>query len=110
MAEFVAGDVVVTRFPFSDLTSYKHRPALVLAIGDYDDVILCQITSFGDGELKTISLTTTSFISGGLPVDSYIRPDKIFTADSSLIQRKVGSLNAKCLDDVRMQLRTLFGL
>jgi len=34
MARFVAGDIVVVPFPFSDLSNNKRRPALVLA--DFD--------------------------------------------------------------------------
>lgn len=45
MARFVKGDVVVVPFPFSDLTSAKRRPALILAELEGDDRILCQITS-----------------------------------------------------------------
>lgn len=45
MEKFVKGEVVVLPFPFSDLSSSKKRPALVLASLDGDDVILCQITS-----------------------------------------------------------------
>ncbi len=45
MARFVKGDIVVVPFPFSDLTSAKKRPALVIAELEGDDLILCQITS-----------------------------------------------------------------
>ncbi|MDO9036700.1 MAG: hypothetical protein Q7U51_16080 [Methanoregula sp.] len=45
MGGLVKGDVVVVLFPFSDLSSVKKRPALVLATPDGDDVILSQITS-----------------------------------------------------------------
>lgn len=45
MARFVKGDIVVVPFPFSDLTSAKRRPALVIAELEGDDLILCQITS-----------------------------------------------------------------
>lgn len=45
MARFVKGDVVVIPFPFSDLTQSKRRPAIVIAVLDGDDLILCQITS-----------------------------------------------------------------
>ncbi len=49
MAGFVSGDVVVVPFPFTDLTSAKVRPALVLASLTRGDLILCQITSQAAG-------------------------------------------------------------
>lgn len=40
-----AGAVVLVRFPFSDLSQTKLRPAAVLADGGRGDWILCQVTS-----------------------------------------------------------------
>ena len=37
--------IVIMPFPFSDLSSTKKRPALIVANLHGDDVILCQITS-----------------------------------------------------------------
>lgn len=51
MGKFVKGDIIVLPFPFSNLSSSKRRPALVLADVEGDDIILCQITS------KTITNT-----------------------------------------------------
>ena len=45
MGRFVKGDVVVAPFPFSDLSTTKKRPAVVVAVFTGDDVVLCQITS-----------------------------------------------------------------
>ena len=39
------GTVVAIKFPFSDLSQTKLRPALVLADVGRQDLILCQITS-----------------------------------------------------------------
>ena len=45
MEKPVAGEVVVIAFPFSDLSSSKRRPVLVLASLRGNDVILAQIAS-----------------------------------------------------------------
>jgi hypothetical protein len=50
MGAFVTGDVGVMPFPFSDLSTNKRRPTLVLAELPGDDLIVCQIT--GDHRRK----------------------------------------------------------
>ena len=75
MERFVKGDVVVTPFPFSDLTSSIRRPALIIANLKGDDFILCQITSKKHIEDPyQISLNERDFSSGGLNVKSFIKP------------------------------------
>ena len=89
----VKGDVVVVHFPFSDLTSSKKRPALVLAALDGNDQILCQITSRESGSDKyAVDLDNKDFKTGQLNIPSYIKPSKLFTADKSLILYKAGQL------------------
>ena len=86
------GQVVLVPFPFSDLSQTKMRPAVILADAGRNDWILCQITSNPYGDEKAISLTDKDFKSGSLRVTSYVRPGKLFTANSSLIAKKVGDL------------------
>ncbi len=85
------GDVIVIPFPFSDLRHSKKRPALVIAELEGDDVVLCQITSSTRIDKYSIQLTD-EFESGGLRVKSNIRPNKLFTADKSIILYSVGRL------------------
>lgn len=92
MAKFVKGDIVVIPFPFSDLSGSKRRPALVLADLPGSDIILCQITSRFKKDKFSIEISQNDFSIGGLPVLSYIRPNRIFTADKNIILRKAGAL------------------
>jgi mRNA interferase MazF len=100
MERFVKGDVVVIPFPFSDLSGSKKRPAFVLADLPGDDIILCQITSQNFLDNYAIALESSHFISGDLPVPSFIRPSRIFTADKNLIIRKAGKVNDTVLGSV----------
>jgi mRNA interferase MazF len=72
MGRFVRGDVVVVSFPFSDLSSSKRRPALVVAQLTGDDVVLCQITTPARADGYSIPLSRADFDSGGLNHDSHI--------------------------------------
>jgi mRNA interferase MazF len=56
MGTLAAGQVVLVHFPFSDLTTSKLRPAVVLADAGRDDWILCQITSKSYGDTRAIRL------------------------------------------------------
>ncbi len=107
MAGFVKGDIVVIPFPFSDLSGNKKRPAMVLADLPGDDIILCQITSQQSKDIYAIPLTAAEFIQGSLPIDSYIRPTRIFTADKNIIIRKAGSIQTKTTYQV---IQTLTGI
>jgi mRNA interferase MazF len=101
---FVKGDIVVVPFPFSDLAGNKRRPALVLADLDGDDIILCQITSRSRTDVYAVPLATSDFTSGALPVASIVRPNKLFTADKSLILYVVAKLSMGKLQEVTQKL------
>lgn len=88
------GTVVLVPFPFSDLSRSKLRPALVIADADRGNWILCQITGKPYGDPRTVALPRTGFSTGSLPLDSYIRPAKLFTANAGLITHTAGRLDA----------------
>ena len=104
MVRPVKGDVVVTRFPFSDLSSSRRRPTLVVAELTGDDVVLCQITSRARSDPYAIPLDRHDFSSGKLRVPSNIRPNRLFTADSNIILYKAGSVTAEKMHEVTSKI------
>ena len=99
MGKFVKGDVVIIPFPFTDLSGSKKRPAFVVADLSGDDIIVCQITSKFKSDSLALSLGADDFSSGGLPVDSFIRPNKIFTADKNCVLSVAGHLGENKIRD-----------
>lgn len=102
------GDIVVIPFPFSNLVGQKRRPALVLASFGGDDIILCQITSSARFDAHSVPLRRADFSSGSLPVDSMIRPTKLFTADKSLILYVTGTVNKTIMNSIKSELKDIF--
>lgn len=100
MGRPLKGDIVTIPFPFSDLSGAKHRPALVIASMKGDDIILCQITSKSYGDPYSVLLELSDFVKGTLPQTSFIRPNKIFTADSSIVKRTIGHVSPEKIDEV----------
>lgn len=108
MGKFAVGQVVSSAFPFSNLTTKKLRPAVIVAIGDFDDIILCQITSKTYSSSKPIILAISDFVEGKLPLDSYVRPDKLFTADQSIVQKVYGTIGPRKLQQILTEIRHQF--
>lgn len=100
MGQFVKGEVVVTPFPFSDLSSVIKRPALVIATLKGEDVILCQITTKKRPDPYKINLDKKDFELGGLKIDSLIRPSRLFTLRKSIILYKIGNLTKEKIKEV----------
>lgn len=108
MVKLTVGSVVLVSFPFSNLKGQKLRPALVLANVEFNNLILCQITSKPYTSKISISLKPGDFETGGLPVVSYIRPDKLFTADTTIVKKSVGHLDTLTKEAVLKNVRELF--
>jgi PemK-like protein. len=107
MGKFVKGDVVIIPFPFTDLSGNKKRPAFVVADLEGDDIIVCQITSKSKSDSRALHLNIDDFISGSLPIDSFIRPNKIFTADKNIILSVAGHLNENKIRDTLNAIITI---
>lgn len=108
MGKIAAGSIVLVSFPFSNLKGKKIRPALVLAIVEFENLILCQITSKPYSSKTAIKIEAEDFLTGSLPVTSFARPDKLFTADSTIIKGVAGKLSDKIQNRILERVRGLF--
>ena len=103
-----AGSVVVVRFPFSDLSDSKLRPAVVLADSGRGDWVLCQVTSNPYADPIAVEIGEDSFLYGTLHRTSYARPAKLFTANQSLMAGKAGQLKKDVLSTIVLRVIHLF--
>jgi mRNA interferase MazF len=108
MGKPVIGEVVVFPFPQTNLQSGKRRPALVVADLKGDDLILCQITSQARSDGYSVPLTAADFERGRLVRDSFIRPNRLFTVEQSLILYAAGKVKSEKLNEVHAKIRGLF--
>lgn len=86
---------MIVPFPFSDLSQTKRRPALIVTDLQGDDVILCQITSQFIHDNYALQLLHTDFASGSLRQSCHIRPNRLFSAEQSLILYRAGILKTE---------------
>ena len=104
MERFITGDIVAINYPFTDLSSFKSRPALLIAEVNVNDFIICQITSQIYEEEITIKIDDNDISEGKLNKASFIMPAKLFTSDSKLFKYKICKLNSEKLLQVKEQI------
>jgi len=107
MEEFSVGEVVFVRFPFSDLSGQKLRPALLLADAGRGDFVLCQITSQQHADEHAIKLGADDFSKGSLIKVSYIRSAKLFTANARIIEKTAGRVKPEVIQRVVSKIASL---
>ena len=104
------GDIVLVRFPFTDLSASKVRPALVLVGEDeLGDVCLAFITSHHIRP-SSYDLSLPQGKVTGLKVDSVVRLKKIATIHRNVIAGTIGTLPKILLSQVSAKLIALFQL
>ncbi len=105
------GEIVVVPFPFSDLSSIKLRPVLILSKNkdneSSDDVITCGITSNIKNDKYSIFIENNNLDGGSIPKPSRIKLDKLFTLDQGIIKKKVAKIDKKTFNKVREEFTKL---
>ena len=112
-ATFEAFDVVVVPFPFTDRSTTKRRPALVLSDDkafnrQTGNLVLAMTTSIGNADWP-LDVEVGDLDSAGLASASVVRM-KLFTLDNRLVIRKAGKLAQQDRRNVAVALRWLLSL
>ena len=93
MVTLEPASIVVVEFPFSDLSGSKPRPAVVFCDVGRGDWLLCQITSNPLSDPSAVQITPDNLSKGTLTSLSFARPTKLFTANESLMVKRIAILD-----------------
>lgn len=112
------GSVVLVRYPFTDLTTAKVRPAVVLSPEPFlsrgDDVVLLFISSVIPPDPLPSDFVLTpehpAFAATGLKYPSVFRGHKLTVLHKSLVQRVLEELDAELLARLNACLKIALGL
>jgi mRNA interferase MazF len=108
------GDVVLVPFPFTDLSTTKQRPAIVLSSERYhratEDCLVAAITSVHPLTLSPgdVPLSEDDQAAGGLPKPSVVKLGKLITLDRRLIRRTLGRLPDATMEVLLAEVKRLF--
>ena len=104
------GQIVLFKFPQTDLESGKLRPALLLAQlpSDYDDWLACmissQISQYIEGLDEIIKEDSPDFTRSGLRTESVIRATRLAVVSGDVLYGTIGKISLERLMRIKNQL------
>lgn len=105
-----AGQVVLSRFPQTDLAAGKFRPVLLLAQlpGDFEDWLTCMISSQTRHYLaefdELLRETDADFAESGLKAPSVIRVSRLAVVQGELLPGAIGHITSERLLRIKRHL------
>ena len=104
-----AGQIVLTPFPYTDLSGAKLRPVLMLRQASrFDDWLVCMVSSKIDqaeaGFDEVLGPADADFPASSLKVPSVLRLSRLAVLDASLLVGSIGSIGDERLAQVRQRL------
>jgi len=101
------GEIIIVPFPFSDLSSIKQRPVLILSKNidneKVEDIITCGITSNVKDSKYSVLIKNEDLIEGEVPKISRVKVDKLFTISQDIVKKKVGRINKETFEKVKSE-------
>ena len=112
MTTYKFGDIVLVPFPFTDQSTIKKRPAVIVSSREYNngrpDIIIMAITSRLHQVDKLGEEVLTDWQAAGLLKPSVFKPI-LTTVENTLILRKLGQLQGEDQRILAKIIQDIFG-
>lgn len=112
MTAYERGDIVLVPFPFTDQTTTKKRPAVIISSNNYNnaspDIVIMAITSQTEKTFRIGECMIRKWEEAGLLKPSSIKP-AISTIEQKLVLKKLGRLSSEDLDAMNKVLQDFLG-
>jgi mRNA interferase MazF len=105
------GSLVLIPIPFTDLSSKKRRPVIVISNDAYNhktsDIVVVAMTSNPNEVDFSFTINSSDLEEGHLNRPGKIRVDKIYALSQSIVVKTFGRVNSAVLDKIRNELQKL---
>jgi len=97
--------VVLIKFPFSDSSDLKVRPALIICDQFDEDITCLPISSSYKKSSHDLKLEESDTLDFSFPIKSFVRTRKISTLSCLLVLKKLGSLKKEAFSKIKKGLK-----
>jgi len=105
------GEIVLIPVPFTDLSSTRRRPVIVLSNDQYNgatpDMVVVAMKSTAARSPYSFTISSADLAAGTLNHPGTVRVDKIYTLSQGIIVKSFGRVNDVTLDRIRRILTDL---
>lgn len=105
------GDIVLIPVPFTDLSSQKRRPVIVISNNAHNsaslDIVVVAMTSRPDQSRFSFRIESSDLIDGKLNRPGTVRVDKVYTLAKSIVVKRFGTVSLQVIERIRGMLGDL---
>ena len=105
------GDIVLVPVPFTDLSSQKRRPTIVVSNDAYNratpDVIVIAMTSSPAAAAHSLRINSSDLVEGALNPPGTVRVDKIYILAQCIVVKKFGKVSPQVIERIRQMLEVV---
>ena len=102
--------IILTPFPFTDLSASKVRPAVIISKGSIGDDVVVSFISSEKSKNSSFNIGIKKTEINGLKLNSTIKLSKIATIDKKIILGELGELDDNLKGKIDGNLKKVFAL